>query len=95
MTEQQRQWIAELAKCSFYPGSYDKRFIRDMEGRAADEALTEKQAAFLERLAYRYRRQRNDEGMAKPAHYRKSPREIQTGVDDAERLKAWNEGRPL
>jgi hypothetical protein len=87
MTEQQQQWIAELSRCSFYPGSYDKRFVRDLESYSPDKELTEKQAAFLEKLAWRYRKQRGDAGMARPAGTADSA--------DLDKLAAWDEGKPL
>lgn len=60
MTDEQRKIAAALWRCTFLPGSHDKRFARDMAARAAMASppdLTEKQAAHLARLAYKYRRQ--------------------------------------
>lgn len=87
MTDQQQKWVQQLARCSFLPGSYEKRFVRDLEGYAPDKELTEKQAAFLEKIAYRYRVQRGEPGMMRP----------DGAVDEEEKakLQAWNEGRPL
>lgn len=87
MTEQQQRWVAELSHCSFYPGSYDKRFVRDLASYPPDKALTEKQAAFLHKLAWRYREQRNDAGMQAPP--------LPPSATDVEKLHAWNEGKPL
>ena len=86
MTEQQQTWIAELSRCSFYPGSYDKRFVRDLATYPPDKELTEKQAAFLHKLAWRYRKQRGDKGIQRPAG---------TVEEEQVKLKAWNEGKPL
>jgi hypothetical protein len=54
-----RQQARRLARCSFLPGSWDKRFARDLAARAEDPeaTITEKQAAALARLTQRYRRQ--------------------------------------
>lgn len=58
------QWslIRRLAKCTFYPGSWPKRFVRDMAARAEAEdwyavPLTPRQAAALVKVAHHYRRQ--------------------------------------
>lgn len=91
MTDQQRKWIEELSHCSFYPGSYDKRFVRDLASQPRDKELTEKQAAFLERIAWRYRKQRGDPNMARPEGSW-SERDV---TRDQEKLKAWNEGKKL
>lgn len=66
MTEQQRIWLGQLSRCMFLPGSWDKRFVRDVSAYPADHELTDKQAAALHKLAYRYRRQRGDLKMRKP-----------------------------
>ncbi len=60
MTDHQVLLIQALERCSFLPASPDKRFVRQMATRSrkqAPPALTEKQAAFLDGLAWRYRRQ--------------------------------------
>lgn len=64
MNDQQRRWLDQLSGCTFLPGSWDKRFVRDLAG--TDRELTAKQAAAIERLAYKYRRQRRDPNMPKP-----------------------------
>lgn len=46
--------LRALAACTFLPGSFDKRFVRDIQGQTA---LTEKQRALLHKTFYRYRRQ--------------------------------------
>ncbi len=60
MTEAQITLAKALGSCRFLPASADKRFVRDMEARAGaqkPEALTEKQAAYLHGLSWKYRRQ--------------------------------------
>lgn len=60
MTPYQITIAKKLQQCSFLPGSFDKRFARDIAFLATnspDKELTEKQAACLDRLVYRYRRQ--------------------------------------
>lgn len=54
ITEREMKAIKALNGCRFLPGSYDKRFVRDMRG---GELISEKQAAFLRLVFYRYRRQ--------------------------------------
>ena len=47
-----------LAGVSYLPGSWDKRFARDVAAiAAAGGTLTDKQAANVDRLAWKYRRQ--------------------------------------
>lgn len=91
MTAQQQKWIAQLSRCTFLPGSFDKRFVRDMADLGIYDVLTEKQALCLHRLAYHYRKQRGDPGMAKPEHIKRA------GVSpvDVLQLQQWNEGKPL
>ena len=50
------QMLSALAKCTFLPASFDKRFVRDMLGRNP-EAMTEKQRRLVSALVQRYRRQ--------------------------------------
>jgi len=58
-TDEQRRKAALLSRCTFLPASWDKRYARDIWALAqdADGGLTEKQAAHLERMYWRYRRQ--------------------------------------
>jgi hypothetical protein len=60
MTDEQRQKIRDLARCTFLPASYPKRFVRDMESLLSVEPspeLSEKQATYLDKLHHMYRRQ--------------------------------------
>lgn len=52
----ERSMLAALARCTFRPGSFEKRFVRDISGVTA---LTERQRAVFYRTFYRYRRQMN------------------------------------
>ncbi|NUQ07033.1 MAG: hypothetical protein HUU31_24340 [Anaerolineae bacterium] len=60
MTPEQIAQAKALVRCTFLPGSYDKRFAKDMAFYAVHQPgreLTEKQAALLEKMMHRYRRQ--------------------------------------
>ena len=57
MNEQQRKKVNELNRCTFLPGSYAKRFVRDMHSTPDDQELTVKQAYYLDKLYYNYRGQ--------------------------------------
>ena len=59
MTDEQRDMARALGQCSFLPGSWDKRFARDMAAMAEDPdaALTRRQAETLMEVCHRYRRQ--------------------------------------
>lgn len=52
----ERSMLAALARCTFLPGSFEKRFVRDISGVTA---LTERQRALFHKIFYRYRRQMN------------------------------------
>jgi hypothetical protein len=75
-TEREVAVIEALASCTFVPGHPHKRFARDMGfvvKHSREVGITEKQAAYLTKLAWRYRRQmpanlaypmiENDEGI--------------------------------
>lgn len=57
MTDEQRTMLADLRPCTFFPGSFDKRFVANLSGYPDDKELTEKQAETLTRLHHRYREQ--------------------------------------
>lgn len=57
MTSRQKAIIRDLNRCTFLPGSYEKRFVRDMATKPDDYELSEKQAAFLDKVHHRYREQ--------------------------------------
>jgi hypothetical protein len=52
--------IRQLSRCKFLPGSWDKRFVRDLAARlhpGETLELTDNQRAQLDRLAHSYRKQ--------------------------------------
>ncbi len=64
ITPEQRAKLERLARCNFLPGSWDKRFVRDVntsavvcEASGSVLAITTAQAEQIDRLYYRYRRQ--------------------------------------
>ena len=57
MTARHYEALQALKQCTFLPGSYDKRFVRNLSALPQERELTERQAANVERMAYRYRRQ--------------------------------------
>ena len=60
MTPNQIEMILKLRKCTFLPGSFQKRFVRNMFNRAAlnpNPPLTERQARYLAELFHKYRKQ--------------------------------------
>lgn len=58
MTSEQRAKVKDLIRCTFLPGSYQKRFVQDLHARLEDDTpLSEKQAAYLDKLHHMYRRQ--------------------------------------
>ena len=60
MTSNQIAMIIDLHRCIFLPGSFDKRFTRNLFACAENHpnaALTLKQSRYLAQLYHRYRRQ--------------------------------------
>lgn len=54
--------IMRLSRCTFLPGSSEKRFVRQMVARANEnKPLTEKQLMYLGQIRYRYRKQLKEE----------------------------------
>lgn len=57
-TDIERQMLDDLAHCTFQVASWDKRFVRNIVSAVRfDIGITEKQAALIPTLHYRYRRQ--------------------------------------
>ena len=90
MTPSQFDLIQRLSKCVLSPASYDKRFVRNLATYAIGMELSAKQAAYLEIMHYRYRRQLQEPKLQKPNTLVVNP---SGPVDERERLAAWNEGR--
>lgn len=64
MTPEQRRKINILwNKVTFLPGAYDKRFVGDLYSKPDDYELSDKQAAFLEKTFWRYRRQHGEDAL--------------------------------
>ena len=60
MTVEQINKALLLEQCTFLPASFEKRFAANMAGLARsnpEQALTPKQAAWLDKQFYRYRNQ--------------------------------------
>lgn len=57
MTEDQYAKMQRLACCSMLPGSWDKRFIRNVSAMPIETELSASQAEQVERLWHKYRRQ--------------------------------------
>jgi hypothetical protein len=67
MESYQYRIIQALArKVTFLPGSWDKRFVRDLSALGEFDLLTVKQSNQVERLAFRYRKQLNRSGFVIP-----------------------------
>jgi hypothetical protein len=58
MTEYEHKYVNLLRGCQMIPGSYEKRFVRDLANRGGSPVpLTPRQRHFLGQLVYKYRRQ--------------------------------------
>lgn len=62
MKQIQIKALSLLSGCTFLPGSFDKRFMRDLSALPDKQTkeLTEKQNRCLWKLVYKYRRQHDD-----------------------------------
>lgn len=71
MTEREHYAANQLARCSFQPGSFEKRFAKQIKAKAVSDnpEITEKGRACLWRLVYRYRRQIPDERLIAEANH--------------------------
>lgn len=90
--------IQALARCSFYPGSWVKRFVRDVSTYPREKELSEKQAAALAKVAWHYRKQLARHGVVvetRPPGVLGVDKEAQQSQADRAALEAWNEGKPL
>jgi hypothetical protein len=58
-TDKERDLALALGRCRFLPASSEKRFCLDMAAKAGtgSPVITEKQAAYLVQMAWRYRKQ--------------------------------------
>jgi len=93
MTEEQRQLITALNRCTLLPESWDKRFARSLQRLTPETPLSEKQAEQLERMRRRYRRQLARLAPALVADLAKAtPDPAQA---ELELLRAWNAGEPI
>lgn len=60
MTQEQKEICLALGGVTYLPGSFDKRFGRNLYGIAEskpDKELSEKQNEWMYRLLYKYRKQ--------------------------------------
>lgn len=79
--------IQALSKCTFIPGSFEKRFVRDMETLGEYDMLSKKQTAFLERLAWRYRQQIGKKLVPSLP--------VEPSSRDLIKLAQWKKGEPI
>lgn len=65
MTEREQDAARALSKCTYLPGSFEKRFARDMASHASSESpqITERQRTWLWKQVFRYRRQIKDKAL--------------------------------
>lgn len=57
MSEEDYRNLKRLSRCTFLPGSYEKRFVRNMLSVSQETVLTSKQKDYLNHLVHRYRKQ--------------------------------------
>lgn len=89
MTDEHYRLIQSLTRVTVLPGSWDKRFIGNMAAKGPDSLLSVHQAEWVERLAWKYRRQLPI-GVAQLVGQQPPPI---PDPAELEKLKAWNEGR--
>lgn len=62
MDDEEKQASQALCKCTYLPGSFEKRFARDMDtlSKSPCPEITAKQRTWLWKQVYRYRKQIKD-----------------------------------
>lgn len=93
-TETEAAMLRDLERCTFAVASFDKRFVRDVSSivKSGGE-ITEKQAALIPTMHYRYRRQHRK---STPNYDPKSDPKAHRGYTEKKSaelaaLQAWNE----
>ena len=98
MTDTDYKTIQALARCSFQPGSWVKRFVRDLAAMPVDTVLSDKQLAALNRTAWHYRKQLSGFGIAietrPPDALGVDKWAVQSQREQAA-LEGWNTGKKL
>ena len=56
MTDLEHKIAVSLNNCTFLPGSFDKRFVKQLRDKL-DQPMTDKGRAFMMSLFHKYRRQ--------------------------------------
>ena len=56
MNDLQKKAVSLLNRCTFIPGSFDKRFVRTLNGKG-EKPITENQEKYLWKLVWAYRKQ--------------------------------------
>jgi len=93
ITAKEADAIVALAKCTFQPGSYAKRFVGDMliqyrkVEKLEDMTITEKQRQFLHDLGWKYRKQCQRFAFYPPAEWQGEKKVYNQG--DQDKLDAW------
>lgn len=89
MDEARRLKVNYLSKCSFLPGSYEKRFVRDMAKHSEDYELSIRQAHYIDLLYWMYRKQiAAMPGNDKPEVYRPGELMVDKAVEKPSRRRA-------
>lgn len=103
MTADELAMAFELRRCSFTPGSFDKRFSNglylDLSGAIPMGKITERQAALLPKLVTRYRRQIRPFGLPEHLRYLLTDEEARKQLDAEKERKRkaaqkWIDGLP-
>ncbi len=61
MTDIEARSAKALGRARFAPGTFDKRFARNVAGQVTERLITDKQAVLMWELVHRYRRSIEDE----------------------------------
>ena len=91
----QREMLDDLQGITFLPGSFDKRFCRNV---GSQTVITERQAALLEQMYHRYRKQiaghkHNCRICSGQIEYSRSRRKLQEDISlyESAKLERWYE----
>lgn len=90
MSPEHRQKLDLLSRCTFLPGSWPKRFVRQVSSLPDEAMLNAKQEYWIDRLYYMYRRQISAMPGDKPGFVNPKPPPQSMTITEQEEREAWD-----
>ena len=89
MTPDEIHQIKALMGCSFYPGNFDKRFVKQLAALPQTDKLSADHKKWLAILFYKYRHQHGKQTI-KPQDY-PFDKQKKRSTKDLQKLERWKE----